>query len=369
MAEENKALTQQQAAEQQKKERLAVSEKFTSKILAEFGGNVSGVAKVTDYQRRLIQGYFIGIDRALKSAEERRLAKNATNRDHAYDELLPVTWTNVNLNDLAMSLVHYARIGLDMMQDNHLFPIPYKNNRTNRYDITLMEGYNGKQYIAEKYALVKPKAVTIELVYSTDTFKPIKKSRGNNVEGYEFEINNPFDRGNVVGGFGYIEYEDQSRNKLVLMTLKDILKRKPEYAAAEFWGGKRKVWRNGKRTEEETDGWFEEMCLKTLKREVYSAKNIPRDPMKIDESYHYLKAQEMRNAELEAQAEIDANANRDIIEVTDVRDVAPTAELPSGALDTSTGELIPEVTNKPTVSASAPVDSVSETAVTDGPDF
>ena len=81
---------------------------------------------MTDYQRRLIQGYFIGIDRALKVEEERRIAKNAANRDHTYDEPLAVTWNNVNLNDLAMSLVHYARIGLDMMQDNHLFPIPYK---------------------------------------------------------------------------------------------------------------------------------------------------------------------------------------------------------------------------------------------------
>jgi len=355
--------TQKQAAEPQKKQNLAASEKFTNKILAEFGGNISGIVQVTDYQRRLIQGYFIGIDRTLKSAEERRLAKNASNSDHRYDENLPVTWANVNLNDLAMSLVHYARIGLDMMQDNHLFPIPYKNNRTNKYDITLMEGYNGKQYIAEKYALVKPKAVNIELVYSTDSFKPIKKSRGNNVESYEFEINNPFNRGDIVGGFGYIEYEDSSRNKLVIMTIKDILKRKPEYAAAEFWGGIKKVKENGKKVDKEIDGWFEEMCIKTIKREVYSAKHIPRDPMKIDESYHYLKAQEMRNAELEAQAEIDANANREFIDVTDV------AELPSETIDTNTGELITETVNKPTVDASVTANDISETAVTDGPDF
>ena len=125
MADENNALMKQ-SEQLQKKEKLAVSEKFTNKVIAEFGGNVSGIAQVTDYQRRLIQGYFIGVDRALKAAEERRIAKNAANRDHTYDEPLVVTWNNVNLNDLAMSLVHYARIGLDMMQDNHLFPIPYK---------------------------------------------------------------------------------------------------------------------------------------------------------------------------------------------------------------------------------------------------
>jgi len=299
---------------EQKEQKLAVSEKFTNKILAEFGGNVSGVAKVTESQRRLIQGYFIGIDKALKDAETRRVQKNQNNRDHKYDEPLPVTWANVNLNDLAMSLVHYARVGLDMMQDNHLYPIPYKNNRTNKYDITLMEGYNGIAYIAEKYAVVKPKAVTVELVYSTDVFKPIKKSRGNDVESYEFEITNPFDRGDVMGGFGYIEYDNPKRNELVIMSLKDILKRKPDYAAAEFWGGKKTVWKGGKKVDAETDGWFEEMCLKTIKREVYSAKHIPRDPMKIDESYYYLRDQELQNAKREAEAEIAENANKFIID-------------------------------------------------------
>lgn len=339
-------------------QKITVSEKFTNKIIAEFGGNVSGVAQVSDYQRRLIQGYFIGIDRALKAAEERRVSKNNSNKDHTYDEQLPVTWKNVNLNDLAMDLVHYARIGLDMMQDNHLFPIPFKNNRTNKYDITLMEGYNGKQYIAEKYALSKPKSVTIELVYDTDTFRPIKKGRDNNVESYEFEINNPFDRGNIVGGFGYIEYSEPTKNKLVIMTLKDILKRKPTYASAEFWGGKKVVWKNGKKTEEDFDGWYEEMCLKTIKREVYSAKNIPRDPMKIDESYHYLKAKELRDAQAEAQAEIDTNANRIVID-------ADVIETTSETVDTETGELISGEIEKPIQES---IDITHESSV-GGPDF
>lgn len=339
-------------------QKITVSEKFTNKIIAEFGGNVSGVAQVSDYQRRLIQGYFIGIDRALKAAEERRVSKNNSNTNHTYDELLPVTWKNVNLNDLAMDLVHYARIGLDMMQDNHLFPIPFKNNRTNKYDITLMEGYNGKQYIAEKYALNKPKSVTIELVYDTDTFRPIKKGKDNKVESYEFEINNPFDRGNIVGGFGYIEYSEPTKNKLVIMTLKDILKRKPDYASAEFWGGKKSVWKNGKKTEEDYDGWYEEMCLKTIKREVYSAKHIPRDPMKIDESYHYLKAKELRDAQAEAQAEIDVNANRIVID-------ADVIETPSETVDTETGELISDEIEKPIQES---IDITHESSVS-GPDF
>ena len=292
------------------------AERFTSKVMKEFGSTV-GEIQVTDYQRQLVQGYFIAIDRALKSAEEERLRKNEKNKDHEkYDNNLPVTWGNVNLNDLALDVVHYARMGLDMMQENHLFPIPYKNNKTGKYDMTLMPGYNGIQYIAEKYAVEPPLAVTVELVYSTDTFRPIKKSAENRVENYEFAINNAFDRGEIIGGFGYIEFADPVKNKLVIMTKKDIEKRKPKYASANFWGGKQKVWDNGKQVDQETDGWYEEMCLKTIKREIYSAKHIPRDPKKIDDNYQYMKMREARIAELEAQDIIDANANGMVIDVT-----------------------------------------------------
>lgn len=308
---------------------LAMSERFTNQVLKEFGNNVVGAIQVTDYQRQLIQGYFIGIDRALKKAEEDRLRKNAGNKDKQYDNTLPVVWANVNLNDLALDVVHYAKMGLDMMQDNHLAPVPYKNKKTQKYDLTLMPGYNGIQYIAEKYAVEKPLMVTVELVYSTDTFKPIKKSKDNRVESYEFEINNAFDRGSIVGGFGYIEYADPVKNKLIIMTIKDIEKRKPKYAAAEFWGGKKVEWVDGKKQEVETEGWYEEMVLKTVKREAYSAKHIPRDPKKIDDNYQYMRMREARFAEMEAQAEIDANANAIIIDTT----LQPQSELPPPSVD------------------------------------
>ena len=330
------------------------SERFTATVMRQFGSTV-GLPQVTDYQRQLVQGYFIAIDRALKAAEEERLRKNNNNRDHKYDNDLPVTWANVNLTDLALDVVHYARMGLDMMQDNHLFPIPYKNSKTRKYDLTLMPGYNGIQYIAEKYALEKPAAVTIELVYSTDTFKPIKKTAGVQVEAYEFAINNPFARGEVVGGFGYIEYTDPLKNKLVIMTLKDILKRKPQYASPNFWGGKQKVWEGGKQVEKETEGWFEEMCLKTLKREVYSAKHIPRDPKKVDDNYQYMKMQEARIADLQAQAEIDAYANGDVIDTTPElppaapESLPPAPDAPAGyKVDQATGELVPDAQPAPT---------------------
>lgn len=363
---------QNQGALQPAENQLTMSERFTNLVLREFGSNVAGALQVSDYQKRLIQGYFIAIDRALKMAEEARIRKNEANKDHKYDNNLPVTWNNVNLNDLALDVVHYAKMGLDMMMDNHLFPIPYKNNKTNKYDVTLMPGYNGIQYIAEKYAVEKPKAVTIELVYSTDTFKPIKKSKDNQVESYIFEINNPFDRGEIVGGFGYIAYEDPAKNKLIIMTRKDIEKRKPAYAAAEFWGGTTKVWENGKQVERETDGWYEEMCLKTIKREVYSAKHIPRDPQKIDENYQYMKMREARYAELEAQAEIDGYANTIVIDTTPTTPEEP-KQLQSPQVEPETGEII-EPQQQPSAQPVQPAKSThteanSQQTLFEGPNF
>ena len=75
----------------------SIGTRFTKKVLAQFASNTGSQIAVTEFQRRLIQGYFIQIDRALAVAEEARVAKNAKNRDHKWDETLPVTWKFVNL--------------------------------------------------------------------------------------------------------------------------------------------------------------------------------------------------------------------------------------------------------------------------------
>lgn len=340
-----------------------MSERFTQKVLMEFGSSVSGAMEVTNYQKRLIQGYFIMIDRALKIAEEERLRKNNSNSDHKYDNDLPVTWNNVNLNDLALDLVHYARMGLDMQQDAMLYPIPYRNSKRNCYDITLMEGYNGIRYTALRYALETPIGETVELVYSTDTFVPHKKDSAHPVAIYEFQINNPFDRGEIVGGFGYLEFAEPARNELIIMPLKDILKRKPEYASANFWGGKSTEWQtvDGKRkkVEIEKEGWYEEMCRKTLIREIYSAKHLPRDPQKIDDAYQYMKAREARYAEIRAQAEIDAQANTIPIDTTPTPLPTPAEPITISQANPDTGgEVIGENRQTP-----------AQSSLYDAPDF
>lgn len=299
-----------QPAQKQK----TASERFMEKVVAEFSGGVGAIA-LTEFQKRLAQNYFIAIDAALKAAEKKRIAKNEKNRNHDYDEKLPVAWENVNMSLLARPIVANARIGLDPSQKNHISMMPFKEG-TSAYQIVFIPGYRGLELTAKKYGLEVPDAVIVDLVCSKDHFREIKQSATNPVATYEFEVVNSFDRGEIVGGFYYHVFRlTPEKNKLVVMPLKDILKRKPTYASTEFWGGKKEIWKNGKPTGEyeDVEGWYEKMCYKTVVRAAYN--DITIDSQKIDSDYLYLKQLESSYNESIIAAEIEAGANSEVIDV------------------------------------------------------
>lgn len=300
-------LTKKEQNALQKKE-LTASERFTNMVINEFQGNI-GELNLNEYQKQLIRNYFIGIDNALKNAETSRQYSSKKKDDPT------ITWNNVNMNKLATDVVQNAKLGLDMSIPNHLHVVPYKNSKTNQYDLSLMPGYEGLKYIAANYSLYKVADIKVELVHENDIFQPIYKD---NIEGYEFKITNPFARGNVIGGFGYIRYENEIHNKLVIMSIDELLKRKPSTASVEFWGGEKNVWENGKITGKETvEGWTNEMLYKTMVRAT--CKKVTVDPKKINESYVYVMESE-DNYYTDAQEdkinqEIEDNANKEIIDI------------------------------------------------------
>ncbi|CAM4179380.1 recombinase RecT [Paenibacillus xylanexedens] len=301
------------------------SERFMTKVISEFGSSVGEVA-LTNFQKRLAQNYFIALDAVLKTAEEKRLKKSDQYRDP-----VPMTWANVNMDKLSRDVVAYARIGFDPAQPNHISLIPFKNNNTGKYDIGFIEGYRGLELKSVKYGLEVPDHVTVELVYSNDYFAPIKKDANHPHESYEFEIKNPFDRGTILGGFYFHSFiKTPQKNKLVMMTLKEIEKRKPEKASVEFWGGEKDVWENKKKVGKETvEGWHEKMCWKTVYRAAHN--DITIDSQKIDDDYLRLKQIESDLSDAEVSEEIRANANRDVIDVTPPHlDDVPNDDQPSG---------------------------------------
>ena len=289
---------------------LTMAERFTNKVLAEFQGSVGSEIALTNFQRRLVQNYFMVADMMLKKAELGRLKKSAK-----YQDKVPVIWSNIDMEKLSQSVVSAARIGWDPTQANHVNLIPYKDNATQKYNLTFMPGYRGIELKAKKYGLDIPDHVIVELVYSTDIFKSHKKSLKNEFESFDFEITNDFDRGEIIGGFYYHLFKAQpEKNKLVVMTMKDIERRKPAKASAEFWGGEKDVWENGVKTGKETiEGWFDKMCLKTIHRAAYN--DITIDSQKIDDDYMKLKQVEAEFAEAEVEQTIAENANGNVIDI------------------------------------------------------
>ena len=279
----------------------SASQRFTNVIMREFT-NSTGNVNMTPHQKNLIQGYFIGCDNALRAAEEKRLKKAA--KDDKWGEAarnqLPYTWKNVNIDaQLAQRIVAYAKLGLDMTLPNNLSAQPFMNGKNNKYDLLFWEEYRGRELKTKKYSFYPIKNMRYELVFSNDEFKVGKKDAFHTQESYEFNITNPFDRGKLLGGFAYIEFDDPQRNILLIMSKADIDKHK----AASPSGGKG-FWEN----------WYNEMALKTIVHKV--CKQVTLDPEKIDPDFRIMQ-QNQRDAEEALLAEeIQQNANRETINVT-----------------------------------------------------
>lgn len=287
------------------KKELSQSERFTQAVIKQFT-DTAGELQLTNFQKSLTKNYFIKLDQVLKAAEQKRLAK-----DEKWRDPLALNWNNVNMQKLAVDVVAYSGVGLDPIQPNHINIIPYKNNHTKQYDIVFITGYKGKEIKGRKYGLDVPDDVVVELVYATDKFIQIKKDLNNKVEGYTLEVTDNFNRGAVVGGFYYYKWFNQpEKNKLKVFSMADIMKRKPDSASPEFWGGEKDEWKDGKKTGKKVvvEGWAEEMYYKT----IYSAAwgNITIDASKIDDNYQAVIKLERETVDSKVFQEIKEKANK-----------------------------------------------------------
>lgn len=262
------------------------SERFLNNIQKQFAAEAGSPVAFSDYEKALAQHLFLKLDSVLQDFEAKRIKDGKTSQT-------PYNWHNVNMRKLSLDAVHTVQLGLDALIANHIHPVPYFNGKENKYDLDLRVGYVGKAYYRMEAAVEKPKDIVIELVYSTDHFKPIKKSFSNQIESYEFEIQNPFDRGNIIGGFGYLVYEDTTKNKLILVSEADFEKSRKAAKGDTFWS-KHPV----------------EMRYKTLVHRVTEKLQI--DPKKVNASYLYV---ENKDSEEEVKREINENANKEVIDI------------------------------------------------------
>jgi len=216
-------MNQEQQSHKIEKVQPSHSVRFSNMVVREFSSQV-GVLQLSPYQQRLSQHMFVGIDAALKALAAKQ------NKD-----AIPIEWANVNMPKLAIDAVHRVELGLDALIQNHVHVIPYLNGKTKKYDLDLRVGYVGKDCYKRKMSLNPPTDIIYQLVYGSDEFIPMMKSHLRKVETYEFNINSPFQRGEVVGGFGYIIYENPEENKLIMVSKADFDKSKKAAQSATFW--------------------------------------------------------------------------------------------------------------------------------------
>lgn len=276
----------------------SVSETFTGLVMREFGSTVSSIT-LSPYQKKLAQHLFIKIDATLKDLEAKRAQEKPNNT--------PILWQNLNMQKLAVDAMHRIELGLDALIPNHISPIPYFNSKTEKYDLDLRVGFVGKDYYRRQSALEPPEDIIYELVYETDHFKPIKRSSINKIESYEFEIKEPFKRGNVVGGFAYVVYGDPKKNFLVIVTEADFLKSKSK--------GNKVFWEN----------YPTEMRFKTIVNRATS--RLQMDPEKINAAFRAVEAAEDAVDARLVNEEIAEAANKGkVIEIESIKTDLPESE-------------------------------------------
>ncbi len=285
------------------------SERFTAMVIRQFGTTVGRLA-LTPLQKQLAEHLFIKIDQVLPKLEAKR--------DKGKADRTVIAWENINQLKLAVDSVYRIDLGLDALIENHIDPIPYWNTAEKRYDLELRIGYAGEDYYRQEMALNQPLGIIYELVYSSDSFKPIKRSATNPVESYQFDIPKPFDRGNVIGGFGYVYYENQAMNFLVIVTEKEFLDSEKR-GNKDFWGPHPIPMR-----------------YKTLVRRTTAKLGV--DPRKVNVSYIAVEAQRDDRGEDEIQDEIAENAGQQLIEMPPQEELetedAPTCQACNAVLTT-----------------------------------
>jgi len=283
-----------------KQQKPVVSQRFVKEVRRQFAEEMGESLEFSDYQKKLAQHMFLKVDESLKEFEDRRLSKN--------NKKTPYTWDNVNMKSLALEAVYKVSLGLDALMKNHVHPVPYYNKHNKNYDIELTTGYKGLIYIAKNYSLdPQPIDIKAELVHENDHFVPLKSNFEREVESYEFEIKNPFDRGQVQGGFGYIQFNNPELNQLVLVQKEDLEK-------AEKAAPMQAIW----------DKWREKMQRKTVVRRTVD--EIDLDPEKTNAKA--LVHEETGHTENKVQREIEENANSEVIDIESPREEKPEQEEP-----------------------------------------
>jgi recombination protein RecT len=237
------------------------SARFVGSIQKRFNSQAGALTKWSDFHQNLGQRLYIKIEMSLKALNEKRSGDKK------------ITWDKINMDQLAIDATDRVQCELDAQMRNHIHVIPYYDASTGLYKLDLRVGYEGFAYMRQKFALDPSVSVSpLELIYETDIFRRTRVLLAGvgMIEAYDYQVLHEFDskaRGKVVGGFGYISYDNPRKNKIVTVDQRDFARAENSAASKDFWpeGNHR-----------------EEMQRKTVVFRVW--EEVPLDPRRINEA-------------------------------------------------------------------------------------
>lgn len=263
------------------KTELTMAQRFTNAVVKSYGDVARGI-EVTPKQMKLISNYYIKLDEMFR------------------DPKVDIKWNQIRLPELATTVAHMSKLNLDI-QLGHISFMPFKHGQTGTYDLAPAISKKGYWYIAKTYGIDPPESYVVELVYSNDTFSVSKKDANHECDSYTFDIVNPFDRGKIVGGFGYLEFKDKSKNKILIMSEAEILKYRPQRFSQQFWSGEN----------------MKKMYEKTIAKQLF--KRIDLDPDKVNgvsDSFKRIESEELNFFASESKNEIEEKmCSEDVIDI------------------------------------------------------
>lgn len=240
-----------------------ISVRFLSDVEKQFAAQLGQGPRFGEFEKRLTQHMYICVDQALKEAEAKRQKKlNAKELENADEHKRAYSWFSIDRQKLAIDTVHRVNLGLDALLKNHVSPRMYWNSKKEMYDVTLGIGYDGKDFIARKYAADPVLDIRYKLIHEGDTFEALFADADNPYDTYRYkpkDVTNPSMK--VVAGYGYIVREDPRKNRLVVVTTRDF-ERSEKAGGDEFWRG---------------NPW--EMRYKTIVHRT--TDKVPLDPTKV----------------------------------------------------------------------------------------
>ncbi len=187
-----------------------------------------------------------------------------------------INWDQVNKDGLPSKLLYYAQLNLNPA-NNELYILPYKMGDT--YVLNFEESYLGKKKKIKRFSSDKLVDAIAFVVREGDLYEPDVNILGGDT--LEFKPKS-FNNGPIIGAVCYLRFEDDTKNRIVEMSLEELEKVK-DASKAKMGGKLSPAWQK----------WEAEMYKKAvLKRAL---KDISVD-VPVEYQNAYMNTEEIDNS-------------------------------------------------------------------------